>query len=38
MLLAEIRVKLIEKLDKKGILIHGDNLKTQMILKPGNKG
>ena len=35
---AEIRVKLIEKLDKKGILIHGDNLKTQMILKPGNKG
>ena len=31
---AEIRIKLIEKLDKMGILIHGDNLKTQMILKP----
>ena len=30
---AEIRLKLIEKLDKMGILIHGDNLKTQMILK-----
>ena len=32
---AEIRLKLIEKLDKMGILIHGDNLKTQMILKQG---
>ena len=31
---AEIRIKLVEKLDKMGILIHGDNLKTQMILKP----
>ena len=31
---AEIRIKLIEKLDKMGILIHGDNLKTRMILKP----
>ena len=31
---AEIRIKLMEKLDKMGILIHGDNLKTQMILKP----
>ena len=31
---AEIRIKLIEKLDKMGILIHSDNLKTQMILKP----
>ena len=30
----EIRIKLIEKLDKMGILIHGDNLKTRMILKP----
>ena len=32
---AEIRLKLIEKLDKMGILIHADNLKTQMILKAG---
>ena len=24
----------IEKLEKMGILIHGDNLKTRMILKP----
>ena len=31
---AEIRIKLIEKLDKMGILIHSDNLKTQMILNP----
>ena len=31
---AEIRIKLIEKLDRMGILIHGDNLKTKMILKP----
>ncbi len=31
---AEIRIKLIEKLDKMGILIHADNLKTRMILKP----
>ena len=31
---AELRIKLIEKLDKMGILIHSDNLKTQMILKP----
>ena len=31
---AEIRIKLIEKLEKMGILIHGDNLKTRMILKP----
>lgn len=31
---AKIRIKLIEKLDGMGILIHGDNLKTRMILKP----
>lgn len=31
---AEIRFKLIEKLEEMGILIHADNLKTQMILKP----
>ncbi len=31
---AEIRIKLMDKLDKLGILIHGDNLKTKMILKP----
>ena len=34
---AEIRLKLMEKLDKMGILIHGDNLKTRMILKPEEK-
>ena len=31
---AEIRIKLMDKLDKMGILIHADNLKTRMILKP----
>ena len=31
---AKIRIKLMEKLDRMGILIHGDNLKTRMILKP----
>ncbi len=31
---AEKRIKLIEKLDGMGILIHGDNLKTRMILHP----
>ena len=31
---AKIRIRLIEKLEKMGILIHGDNLKTRMILKP----
>ena len=31
---AEIRIKLMEKLDKLGILVHSDNLKTKMILKP----
>ena len=31
---AKIRIKLVEKLEKMGILIRADNLKTQMILKP----
>ena len=31
---AEIRIKLIEKLDRMGILVHDDNLKTRMILNP----
>ena len=31
---AKIRIKLIEKLERMGILVHADNLKTRMILKP----